>query len=73
MNDFNDGIKHTVIKFADSIRLEGCKRTVEDSIKIQNLSKQIEDTNKIQFSEDNCNILYLCTDQQLHKYKEENA
>lgn len=37
-------MKHTVIKFADNIKLEGCMRTVEDSIKIQNLPKQIEDT-----------------------------
>lgn len=59
MNDFNDGIKHTVIKFADNIKLAGCMETVEDRIKIQNLSKQTEDTNKIQFRENKCNILYL--------------
>lgn len=49
MNDFNDEIKYTVIKFADSIKLERCTTTGEDSIKIQNVSRQIEETviNKI--------------------------
>lgn len=59
LNDLTDEIEHTVIKFADNIKLEGCMRTVEDSIKITNLSKHIEDTNKISFSEDKRNILYI--------------
>lgn len=71
MNDFNDGIKHTVIKFTDNIRLAGCIGTLEDRIKIQNLSKQTEDTNKIQFRENKCNILYLHRNHQLYTYNAE--
>lgn len=72
MNYLNDGIKDTVIKFVDNIKLEGCMRTVEDSIKIQNLSKEIEDTKKIQFSENKYNRLYLSRNQ-LHKYNMGNT
>lgn len=50
MKDLNDEIKHTVIKFADNIKLEGCMKTVKDTINIQKLSEQTED--KIWFNED---------------------
>lgn len=73
MNDLNDGIKYTVIKFADNIKLEGCTRTVADSIKIPNLPKCIEDTNRMQFSEDKHDILYLCRNHQLPKYNMGNT
>lgn len=46
MNCLNDEIKHTVVKFADSIKLRRCTRTGEDSIKTQNLCGQFGETNK---------------------------
>jgi len=73
MNDLNDGIKHSIIKFADNMKPERCMRTVEDSTKSQNLSKKIEDTNKIQFSEGKCHTLYLCRNHQMHKYNMGNT
>lgn len=73
MNYLNDEIKHTVIKFADSIKLRRCMKTGEDSIEIQSLCRQFGETNKVQFSGDKCNILQLSRNHQLHKYKMGNS
>uniref|UniRef100_A0A803T570 Reverse transcriptase domain-containing protein n=1 Tax=Anolis carolinensis TaxID=28377 RepID=A0A803T570_ANOCA len=62
MNDLDEGLEGTIIKFADDTKLGGRANTPEDTSRIQNDLDRLErwaETNKMKFNRDKCKILHF--------------
>uniref|UniRef100_A0A674JM42 Reverse transcriptase domain-containing protein n=1 Tax=Terrapene triunguis TaxID=2587831 RepID=A0A674JM42_9SAUR len=72
INDLDNGIESTLIKFADDTKLGGVASALEDRIKIQNDLDKLEkwsEVNGMKFNKDKCKVLHLGRNNQLHTYK----
>ncbi|CAM5146598.1 unnamed protein product [Natator depressus] len=72
INDLDNGIESTLIKFADDTKLGGVERALEDRIKIQNDLNKLEkwsEVDRMKFNKDKCKVLHLGRNNQLHTYK----
>uniref|UniRef100_A0A803TCZ3 Reverse transcriptase domain-containing protein n=1 Tax=Anolis carolinensis TaxID=28377 RepID=A0A803TCZ3_ANOCA len=62
INDLDEGLEGTIIKFADDTKLGGIANTPEDRSRIQNDLDRLErwaKTNKMKFNRDKCKILHF--------------
>uniref|UniRef100_A0A803SNX3 Reverse transcriptase domain-containing protein n=1 Tax=Anolis carolinensis TaxID=28377 RepID=A0A803SNX3_ANOCA len=62
INDLDEGLEGTIIKFADDTKLGGIANTPEDRSRIQNDLDRLErwaETNKMKFNRDKCKILHF--------------
>uniref|UniRef100_A0A803T9P9 Reverse transcriptase domain-containing protein n=1 Tax=Anolis carolinensis TaxID=28377 RepID=A0A803T9P9_ANOCA len=62
INDLDEGLEGTIIKFADNTKLGGIANTPEDRSRIQNDLDRLErwaETNKMKFNRDKCKILHF--------------
>ncbi|CAM5146515.1 unnamed protein product [Natator depressus] len=61
INDLDNGIESTLIKFADNTNLGGVASALEDRIKIQNDLDKLEkwyEVSRIKFNKDKCKVLH---------------
>uniref|UniRef100_A0A803SSL5 Reverse transcriptase domain-containing protein n=1 Tax=Anolis carolinensis TaxID=28377 RepID=A0A803SSL5_ANOCA len=62
INDLDEGLEGTIIKFADDTKLGGIANTPEERSRIQNDLDRLErwaETNKMKFNRDKCKILHF--------------
>uniref|UniRef100_A0A803TIG3 Reverse transcriptase domain-containing protein n=1 Tax=Anolis carolinensis TaxID=28377 RepID=A0A803TIG3_ANOCA len=62
INDLDEGLEGTIIKFADDTKLGGIANTPEDRSRIQNDLDRLErwtENNKMKFNRDKCKILHF--------------
>ncbi|CAM5077495.1 unnamed protein product [Natator depressus] len=72
INDLDNGIQSTLIKFASYIKLGGVSSALEDRIKIQNDLGKMEkwsEVNRMKFNKEKCKVPHLGRNNQLHTYK----
>ncbi|CAM5157187.1 unnamed protein product [Eretmochelys imbricata] len=72
INDLDNGIESTLIKFADNTKLGWVASALEDRIKIQNDLDKLEkwsEVNRMKFIKDKCEVLNLGRNNHLHTYK----
>ncbi|CAM5081660.1 unnamed protein product [Natator depressus] len=72
INELDNGIESTLIKFEDDTKLGGVASALEDRIKIHNDLDKLEKWSEViwmKFSKDKCKVLHLGRNNQLHAYK----
>uniref|UniRef100_A0A803TIT8 Reverse transcriptase domain-containing protein n=1 Tax=Anolis carolinensis TaxID=28377 RepID=A0A803TIT8_ANOCA len=72
INDLDEGLEGTIIKFADDTKLGGIANTPEERSIIQNDLDRLErwaETNKMKFNRDKCKILHFGTKNGMQRYR----
>uniref|UniRef100_A0A803TGS1 Reverse transcriptase domain-containing protein n=1 Tax=Anolis carolinensis TaxID=28377 RepID=A0A803TGS1_ANOCA len=72
INDLDEGLEGTTIKFADDTKLGGIANTPEDRSRIQNNLDRLErwaETNKMKFNRDKCKILHFGRKNGMQRYR----
>uniref|UniRef100_A0A803SX30 Reverse transcriptase domain-containing protein n=1 Tax=Anolis carolinensis TaxID=28377 RepID=A0A803SX30_ANOCA len=72
INDLDEGLEGTIIKFADDTKLGGIANTPEDRSRIQNDLNRLErwaETNKMKFNRDKCKILHFGRKNEMQRYR----
>uniref|UniRef100_A0A803TJS6 Reverse transcriptase domain-containing protein n=1 Tax=Anolis carolinensis TaxID=28377 RepID=A0A803TJS6_ANOCA len=72
INDLDEGLEGTIIKFADDIKLGGIANTPEDRSRIQNDFNRLErwaESNKMKFNRDKCKILHFGRKNGMQRYR----
>uniref|UniRef100_A0A803TZL7 Reverse transcriptase domain-containing protein n=1 Tax=Anolis carolinensis TaxID=28377 RepID=A0A803TZL7_ANOCA len=76
INDLDEGLPGTIIKFADDTKLGGIANTPENRSRIQNDLDRLErwaETNKMKFNRDKCKILHFSRKNGMQRYRMGNA
>ena len=72
INDLDEEVQGTLIKFADDTKLCGIANTLEDRNKLQSDLDRLErwaENNRMKFNRDKCQVLHLGKRKQMHSYK----
>uniref|UniRef100_A0A803T7N4 Reverse transcriptase domain-containing protein n=1 Tax=Anolis carolinensis TaxID=28377 RepID=A0A803T7N4_ANOCA len=72
INDLDEGLEGTIIKFADDTKLGGIANTPEERSRIQNDLDRLErwaETNKMKFNRDKCKILHFGRKNGMQRYR----
>uniref|UniRef100_A0A803THV8 Reverse transcriptase domain-containing protein n=1 Tax=Anolis carolinensis TaxID=28377 RepID=A0A803THV8_ANOCA len=72
INELDEGLEGTIIKFADDTKLGGIANTPEDRSRIQNDLNRLErwaETNKMKFNRDKCKILHFGRKNEMQRYR----
>uniref|UniRef100_A0A803TH73 Reverse transcriptase domain-containing protein n=1 Tax=Anolis carolinensis TaxID=28377 RepID=A0A803TH73_ANOCA len=72
INDLDEGLEGTIIKFADDTRLGEIANTPEDRSRIRNDHDRLErwaETNKMKFNRDKCKILHFSRKKLMQRYR----
>uniref|UniRef100_A0A803TBS9 Reverse transcriptase domain-containing protein n=1 Tax=Anolis carolinensis TaxID=28377 RepID=A0A803TBS9_ANOCA len=76
INDLDEGLEGSIIKFADDTKLGGITKTPEDRNRIQNDLNRLErwaETNKMKFNRDKCKILHFGRKNGMQRYRTGDA
>ena len=72
INDLDEEVQGTLIKFADDTKLGGIANTLEDRNKLQSDLDRLElwaENNRMKFNKDKCQVLHVGKRNQMHGYK----